>query len=171
MSDCFLTLAKTQEGVSCFVVPRWLPDGTRNAGFKVQRLKEKLGDKSNASSEVEYRQAWGVMLGEPGRGIRTIVDMVAHTRMDCVIGSAALMRLSAQHAARHVSSRAAFGRPLIEQPLMRGVLAELALESEAAMATWLRLAQALDSAGRDKEEEAFARLATAVSKYYICKRA
>lgn len=171
MSDAFLTLAQTKEGMSCFVVPRFLPNGVRNAGFTVQRLKEKLGDKSNASSEVEYRNAWGLLLGEPGRGVRTIVEMVVHTRLDCVIGSAALMRLSAQQAAWHAHGRVAFGRKLMEQPLMRGVLADLALESEAAVATWLRLARAFDHARNDTVEAAFVRLATAVSKYYICKRA
>lgn len=171
MSDAFLTLAQTKEGVSCFLVPRWLPDGSRNDGFTVQRLKEKLGDKSNASSEVEYRGAWGCMLGEAGRGVRTIVEMVVHTRLDCIIGSAALMRLSTQQAVQHTSSRSAFGRVLAQQPLMRGVLADLALESEAAMAIWLRLARAFDRLATDKTEAAFARLATAVSKYYICKRA
>ena len=132
MSDAFLTLAQTEKGVSCFIVPRWLPDGSRNAGFSIQRLKDKIGDKSNASSEVEYRHAWGVLLGPQGRGVRTIVEMVVHTRLDCVIGSSALMRLSAQLAAHHASHRAAFGRRLLEQPLMRCVLADLALESEAA---------------------------------------
>uniref|UniRef100_A0A7S0FBI5 Uncharacterized protein n=1 Tax=Pyrodinium bahamense TaxID=73915 RepID=A0A7S0FBI5_9DINO len=171
MCDAFLTLAQTKEGVSCFIVPRWLPDGSRNSGFTVQRLKDKLGDKSNASSEVEYREAWGVMLGPPGRGVRTIVDMVVHTRLDCVIGSAALMRLCAQHAAQHACGRKAFGRRLIEQPLMRAVLADLALESEAAVALWLRLAHALERAAEDESEAAFARLATAASKYYVCKRA
>eukprot|EP00419_Tripos_fusus_P044685 CAMPEP_0172832934 /NCGR_PEP_ID=MMETSP1075-20121228/23997_1 /TAXON_ID=2916 /ORGANISM="Ceratium fusus, Strain PA161109" /LENGTH=630 /DNA_ID=CAMNT_0013675605 /DNA_START=44 /DNA_END=1934 /DNA_ORIENTATION=+ len=171
MSDAFLTLAKTKEGVSCFVVPRWLPGGARNIGFSVQRLKEKLGDKSNASSEVEYRNAWGVMLGEPGRGVRTILEMVVHTRLDCVIGSAALMRLSAQLAAQHASMRCAFGKRLLEQPLMRGVLADLALESEAAVATWLRLARGFDRAHAEESEAAFVRLATAIAKYYVCKRA
>ena len=150
MSDGFLTLAQTGEGVSCFLVPRWLPEGRRNSGFTVQRLKDKLGDKSNASSEVEYRDAWGVMLGEAGRGVRTIVEMVVHTRLDCIIGSAALMRLSVQHAARHAISRSAFGQSLIQQPLMRCVLADLALESEAAVAIWLRLARAFDRAPFDE---------------------
>lgn len=165
MSDAFLTLAQSKEGVSCFVVPRWRPDGRKNAGFNVQRLKEKIGDKSNASSEVEYRNAWGVMIGEPGRGVRTIVEMVVHTRLDCVIGSSALMRLSAQLAFHHATERWAFGRPLIQQRLMRHVLADLTLESEAAMATWLRLARALD-----QREADLARIATAISKYYVCKR-
>ncbi|CAJ1407875.1 unnamed protein product [Effrenium voratum] len=167
MSDAFLTLAQTQEGLSCFLVPRWLPDGRRNAGFNVQRLKEKLGDKSNASSEVEYRNAWGVLLGPLGRGVRTIVEMVVHTRLDCVIGSCALMRRSAQLACHHATHRWAFGKPLVKQPLMRQVLADLALESEAALAMWMRLARALES----ESEAAFARIATAISKYYVCRRA
>eukprot|EP00927_Polykrikos_kofoidii_P010365 TRINITY_DN14377_c0_g3_i1.p1 TRINITY_DN14377_c0_g3~~TRINITY_DN14377_c0_g3_i1.p1 ORF type:complete len:627 (+),score=100.04 TRINITY_DN14377_c0_g3_i1:53-1933(+) len=178
MCDAFLTLAKTEtqageeEGLSCFIVPRWLPDGSRNAGFGLQRLKEKIGDRSNASSEVEYRDAWGCMIGEPGRGVRTIVEMVKCTRLDCIIWSAALMRLSAQLAARHACGRAAFGRRLVDQPLMRCVLADLAIESEAAMATSLRLARAFDSAAQGEQSElAFARLATAIGKYYICKRA
>ena len=166
MSDAFLTLAKTKEGVSCFIVPRWLPSGARNVGFTVQRLKEKIGDKSNASSEVEYRNAWGLLLGPQGRGVRTIVEMVVHTRLDCVIGSSALMRLSAQLAAHHASERRAFGQRLLDQPLMRSVLADLALESEAALATWLRLARGLDG-----KEGPFVRIAVAVAKYFICKRA
>jgi putative acyl-CoA dehydrogenase len=201
MSDAFLTLAHTGDrGVSCFVVPRWLPDGSQNFGFQLQRLKEKLGDKSNASSEVEYRDAIGYLLGEEGRGVRTIVDMVVHTRLDCVIGSAALMRQCSQLATHHCTTRSTFGKRLIEQPLMRAVLADLALESESAMALWMRLASSLDRAsqqaeneGKDDGEEdgdengeedskekrerereheiAFVRLATAVSKYWVCKRA
>ena len=191
MSDAFLTLAHTDDrGVSCFVVPRWLPDGTQNVGFQLQRLKEKMGDKSNASSEVEYRDAIGYLLGEEGRGVRTIVDMVVHTRLDCVIGSAALMRQCSQLATHHCSLRSTFGKPLIDQPLMRAVLADLALESESAMALWMRLASSLDRAsnqtekadktgdrtgngtdGERKHEAAFVRLATAVSKYWVCKRA
>jgi len=124
--------------------------------------------KSNASSEVEYRAAWGTLLGEPGRGVRTIVEMVVHTRLDCIIGSSALMRLCALHAANHARGRGAFGQPLVDQPLMRNVLADLAIESEAALAMWLRLARAFD---HNKTEAAFTRMATAVSKYYICKRA
>ena len=181
MSDGFLTLAQTPEGVSCFLVPRWLPaecEGSdselisRNEGFQLQRLKDKMGDKSNASSEVEYRQAKGWMIGEPGRGIRTIVDMVVHTRLDCVIGSAALMRQCAQLAAHHCMSRKAFGKRLSDQPLMQSVLADLSIESEAAVALWTRLAAALDNAGNgDISEGNFIRLATAISKYWICKRA
>lgn len=174
MSDGFLTLAHTQEGVSCFLVPRWLPmaHGTRNEGFQLQRLKDKMGDKSNASSEVEYRQARGWMIGAPGRGVRTIVDMVVHTRLDCVIGSAALMRQCAQLAVHHCAARRAFGKPLLDQPLMRSVLADLSIESEAAMTLWVRLAAALDGAAvGNSAERDFIRLATAVSKYWICKRA
>lgn len=170
MGDAFLTIAHTEEGPSCFLVPRWRPDGSRNTGFQVQRLKEKLGDKSNASSEVEYRDAWGLMVGMPGRGIRAIVEMVAHTRLDCVIGSAAVMRLSAQHAARHAAGRSVFGRRLLDQPLMLGVLADLALESEGALALWLRLARAFDRSASDPHENDFVRLALAVAKYYVCKR-
>jgi putative acyl-CoA dehydrogenase len=190
MSDGFLTLAQTQEGVSCFLVPRWLPTSlgacptteraagpkspsiARNEGFQLQRLKNKLGDKSNASSEVEYRQARGWMIGDPGRGVRTIVDMVVHTRLDCVIGSAALMRQCAQLAVHHCGARKAFGKTLSEQPLMRSVLADLSIESEAGMMLWARLAAALDGAADgDASERDFIRLATAISKYWICKRA
>lgn len=171
MGDAFLTIAQTEDGPSCFLVPRWRPDGSRNTGFTIQRLKDKLGDKSNASSEVEYRDAWGIMVGLPGRGIRAIVEMVAHTRLDCVIGSAAVMRLSAQHAARHAAGRSVFGRLLLEQPLMLGVLADLALETEAALALWLRLARAFDRSSEDAFENEFLRLALAVAKYYVCKRA
>ena len=110
MSDAFLTLAHTAEGVSCFLVPRWLPDGSRNSGFRLMRLKEKIGDRSNASSEVEYDNAWARMVGRPGKGVRTIVEMVVHTRLDCVIGSAALMRVCAQHAAAHAAGRARLAR-------------------------------------------------------------
>ena len=134
-----------------------------------------MGDKSNASSEVEYRDARGWMLGQPGRGVRCIVDMVVHTRVDCIIGSAALMRQSAQLAFHHCEQRRAFGQPLAAQPLMRAVLADLALESEAAVALWLRLAAALDRMGAgelgDEHERNFIRLATAISKYWVCKRA
>ena len=166
---------QTDEGVSCFLVPRWLPDGSRNAGFTVQRLKSKLGDHSNASSEVEYNNAWGVMVGPPGRGVRTIVEMVVHTRLDCAIGSAALMRHCVQQAAHHVSHRRAFGASLGDAPLMRSVLADLALESEAANATWTRLAAAFDAAAgggeASREDAMLRRVGTAVAKYWVCKRA
>eukprot|EP00438_Fugacium_kawagutii_P010351 Skav231981 [mRNA] locus=scaffold719:61956:73461:- [translate_table: standard] len=164
MSDAFLTLAQTKEGVSCFLVPRWRPDGRRNAGFNVQRLKEKVGDKSNASSEVEYRNAWGVMIGQPGRGVRTIVEMVVHTRLDCVIGSSALMRLCI--GALGLRPAAAFAAADAPGPGR----ADMALESEAAMACWLRLARALDASSEPGEAD-LARIATAISKYYVCKRA
>ena len=136
------------------------------------RLKDKIGDRSNASSEVEYNDAYGFMIGEPGRGVPTIIEMVVHTRLDCTIGSAALMRHAAQQAAHHTSERKAFGAYLIDQPVMRSVLADLAVESEAAIATWVRMAQAFDAgASASQEEQLFRRIATAVSKYWVCKRA
>ncbi|MDX1649732.1 MAG: isovaleryl-CoA dehydrogenase [Myxococcota bacterium] len=169
MSDAFLTLAKTGAGITCFLVPRFRPDGTRNP-FQLQRLKDKLGNRSNASSEVEYRGTFARRLGEEGRGVRTILEMVHHTRLDCVSGSTGLVRRGVAEALHHAAHRAAFGRRLVEQPLMRNVLADLALESEAATALMLRLARAFD-AGDDPGERAFARIATAVGKYWICKRA
>ena len=178
MSDAFLTLAQTKNGISCFIVPRWLPSNEKNVGFQLQRLKDKLGDKSNASSEVEYRNAVGYMVGPEGRGVRTIVDMVTHTRLDCIIGSAALMRQCSQLAVHHCKSRNAFGKTLINQPLMKAVLSDLAIESESAMALWMRLAAALDRCSdgnknlkEAKHEAAFVRLGTAVAKYWVCKRA
>jgi len=176
MSDAFLTLAKTEgdaqgDGVSCFLVPRWLPDGTRNSGLGVKRLKNKLGDLSNASSEVEYSNAWGVMLGQPGKGVKTIVEMVVHTRLDCTVGSAALMRQCAQLAAHHAAHRKAFGTALAEAPLMREVLVDLAIETEAANCLWPRLARAFELAPTDVHEAAFRRIATAIGKYWVCKRA
>ena len=170
MSDAFLTLAQTLRGLTCFFVPRILPDGSRNP-FALQRLKEKLGNRSNASSEVEFRGTWARRVGEEGRGVRTILDMVHHTRLDCVSGSAGLMRQAVAQAMHHVSHREAFGRRLWDQPLMRNVLADLALESEAATALMLRLARAYDEAPGDVAARAFARIATAVGKYWVCKRA
>jgi len=175
MSDIFLVLAQTQAGLTCFVVPRVLPDGTRNV-FRIQRLKDKLGNHSNASSEIELSNTWAQRLGEEGRGVRTIVEMVSATRLDCVLGSTALMRRSVSEAIWHTQHRAAFGANLIDQPLMREVLAELALEVEAA--TWLsmRLAAATDhSVGAmpsadAASEAAFRRIALPMSKYYVCKR-
>ena len=169
MCDVFLVLAQTDGGLSCFVLPRILPDGSRNA-FHIQRLKDKLGNRSNASSEVEFDGAWARMLGEEGRGVPTIIEMVNHTRLDCVLGSATGMR-SASHAPptrRHTARRSA--RLLIDQPLMQNVLADLCVESEAATVTGMRLARAYDAAGSDERENLFKRLATAVSKYWICKR-
>jgi putative acyl-CoA dehydrogenase len=172
MSDLFLVLAQTDEGLSCFAVPRFLPDGTKNAGFQLQRLKDKLGNRSNASSEVEFRGAWGRMVGEPGRGVPTIIEMVGHTRLDCVIGTAAGMRAAVAHAGWHAQHRAAFGKRLADQPLMRNVLADLAVESEAATALALRLARAYDeSRAGDERAGHLKRLGTAVAKYHVCKRA
>jgi putative acyl-CoA dehydrogenase len=171
MSDAFLMLAQQEpgRGLSCFFVPRFRPDGTRNA-IQLQRLKDKLGNRSNASSEIELLAAWGLLLGEPGRGVRTILEMVQHTRLDCVSGSTGLVRQAVAQAIHHAGHRAAFGRRLAEQPLMQNVLADLALESEAATALMLRLARAFE-APEGSAERAFARLATAAAKYWVCKRA
>ncbi|GIW43386.1 MAG: acyl-CoA dehydrogenase [Candidatus Binatia bacterium] len=169
MSDAFLMLAYTEKGLSCFFVPRWRPDGVRNA-ILVQRLKDKLGNRSNASSEIELDRAWGRMVGEEGRGVRTIIEMVNHTRLDCVIGSAAAMRQALVQAIHHCRHRSAFGKRLVEQPLMANVLADLSLESEAATVTMMRLARAYDEAPRDAQQRHFARIATAVVKYWVCKR-
>jgi len=169
MCDVFLVLAQAEKGLSCFLVPRWRPDATRNA-FHIQRLKEKLGNRSNASSEVEFAGAWARMVGEEGRGVATIIEMVNHTRLDCVIGSAAAMRQAVAQATHHAAHRAAFGKRLADQPLMRNVLADLCVESEAATATMMRLARAYDEGRADEAERRFARIATAVSKYWICKR-
>ncbi|MEM9667814.1 MAG: acyl-CoA dehydrogenase family protein [Pseudomonadota bacterium] len=169
MCDAFLTLAHTDEGLTCFQVPRWTPDGERNA-LHVMRLKDKLGDKSNASSEIEYHGAYATMIGEPGRGVRTIIDMVQHTRLDCVVGSAGGMRVALANALWHTSHRTAFQRKLIDQPAMQRTLADLILDSEAATALTFRLARAFDRAGEDEREAAFARLATPVAKYWVCKR-
>ncbi len=169
MCDAFLVLAQAPGGLSCFFVPRFRPDGSRNA-LRLQRLKDKLGNRSNASSEVEFDAAHGWLLGEEGRGVPTIVEMVNHTRLDCVLGTAGILRLALSHALHHASHRVAFGRRLIEQPLMRNVLADLALESEAATALGLRLARAFD-AGEEPRESALRRLLTPAAKYWICKRA
>ncbi len=177
MSDFFLVLAQADEGLSCFLLPRILPDGSRNA-FYIQRLKDKLGNHSNASSEIELRGAWAQMVGEPGRGVPTIIEMVGHTRLDCVIGTAAGMRAGVVAATHHTAHRHAFGKLLIEQPLMRNVLADLCVESEAATALAMRLARAYDEAHADADAgeqetdaQLFKRLATAVGKYWTCKRA
>src|SRR5689334_4202135 len=150
MSDIFIVLAQTDEGVSCFLLPRILPDGSRNA-FHIQRLKDKLGNHSNASSEVELHGAWAQMVGEPGRGVPTIIEMVGHTRLDCVIGTAAGMRVAVVNASHHAAHRSAFGKLLIDQPLMRNVLADLCVESEAATALAMRLARAYDEAHADAD--------------------
>jgi putative acyl-CoA dehydrogenase len=164
MSDLFLVLAQLDEGVSCFVVPRVLPDGTRNV-FHVQRLKDKLGDRSNASSEVEFDGTTGWLVGEPGRGVPTIIEMVNMTRLDCVLGSAATVRAALTQAIHHADHRRAFGALLADQPLMQNVLADLAVESEAATALAIRLAAAVDGG-----EQAFLRLAGAAAKFWVCKR-
>src|SRR5215213_9295390 len=171
MCDLFLVLAQVEDaGISCFAMPRWRPDGERN-GFQLQRLKDKLGNRSNASSEIEFRGAWAQLIGEPGRGVPTIIEMVNHTRLDCVVGSAAGMRTGTEQAIWHARHRAAFGKLLADQPLMKNVLADLAIESEAATATAMRLARAYDeSAAGDAEATRFKRLATAISKYWTCKR-
>jgi putative acyl-CoA dehydrogenase len=169
MCDAFLVLAQTESGLSCFLLPRFTPDGERN-GFHIDRLKDKLGNRSNASSEVEFERAWARMVGEEGRGVPTIIEMVGHTRLDCVIGSTAGMRAGVEQATWHASHRAAFGDVLVDKPLMRNVLADLCVESEAATVTALRLARAYDEAPHDEAATLFKRLATAVAKYWICKR-
>ena len=170
MCDAFLILAQAPAGLSCFLLPRWRPDGTRNA-FHLLRLKDKLGNRSNASSEVEFRRAWARLVGEEGRGIATIMEMVRHTRLDCALGSAASMRKAVAEATHHAAHRLAFGHLLIDQPLMRNVLADLCLESEAATALAIRLARAFDCSTVDASEQKFARVATAIAKYWITKRA
>jgi len=169
MCDAFLTLAKTDEsGISCFLVPRWRPDGSRNNLF-IQRIKDKLGNRSNASTEIELQGTWGVMVGEEGRGIRTIIDMVTGNRLYCALSSAGIMRQSLVQALHHTSYRSAFQKRLIQQPLMKNVLADMAIEVEGALALGLRAATAMDNA--DKPAEAsFARIGTAIAKYWICKR-
>ncbi len=174
MCDAFLVLAQTEAGVSCFLLPRFDESGSRNA-IRIQRLKDKLGDWSNASSEVEFQGATARMLGEEGRGIATILEMVALTRQDCMIGSASLMRQALVQAIHHARHRKAFGKLLVEQPLMQNVLADLALESEAHAVLTARVSRAVDASARDGKnsasEAAFARIATAVGKYWVCKRA
>ena len=168
MSDAFLTLAYEEKGLSCFLVPRWRPDGSRN-GIEIQRLKDKMGDRSNASSEIEYHHAWARRVGEPGRGVATIVQMVQHTRYDCTLGAAGIMRRALAEATWHSAHRTAFQKRLTDQPLMRRTLADLALETEAAIAIAYRLGRALDQPD-DPVEAAFARLATPVAKYWVTKR-
>jgi putative acyl-CoA dehydrogenase len=164
MCDAFLVLAQADGGLSCFLLPRFTPEGERN-GFHIQRLKDKLGNRSNASSEVEFRGAWARLIGEEGRGVPTIIEMVNHTRLDCTIGSTAGMRAGLAQATHHCSQRAAFGKLLIDQPLMQNVLADLAVESEAATVSAMRLARTYD-----EDVPELRRLATPVLKYWICKR-
>ena len=168
MCDAFLVLAHTDKGLSCFLLPRWRPDGTKNP-MQVLRLKKKMGNASNASSETELRGALAWMVGEEGRGVRNIIEMVAMTRFDCMVGSSAGMRMALSQALHHCAHRSAFGARLNQQPLMQNVLADLALESEAAMTLSMRVARALDH--RDnRHEDLLVRLVTAVGKYWICKR-
>ncbi|GAB3362584.1 acyl-CoA dehydrogenase family protein [Modestobacter lapidis] len=164
MSDLFLVLAQTDEGLSCFLVPRVLPGGKRNV-FRLQRLKDKLGDRSNASSEVEFDGTTGFLVGEPGRGVPTIIEMVNTTRLDCVLGSAATIRAAVTQAVHHARHRSAFGARLVDQPLMQNVLADLAVESEAATLLGIRLAAAQDAGEAD-----LLRLAGGVAKFWVCKR-
>ena len=170
MADAFLVLAQTEQGLGCFLLPRWKPDGTRNA-MHIVRLKDKLGNRSNASSEVEFHGAWARLIGEEGRGVAMIMEMVRHTRLDCALGSASTLRRAVAEATHHAAYRAAFGKPLIDQPLMQNVLADLCLESEAATALALRLARGFDAAAQDPAQAKFVRVATAIGKYWITKRA
>ncbi|MFJ9409685.1 acyl-CoA dehydrogenase family protein [Streptomyces sp. NPDC101393] len=168
MSDAFLVLAQAPGGLTCFLLPRVLPDGSRNS-FRIQRLKDKLGNRSNASAEVEFDgRSWARRVGEEGRGVATIIEMVAATRLDCVSGSAAVMRQAVAQALHHTTHREAFGGPLIDKPLMRNVLADLALESEAATTLALRLAAAYD--GGTEQDRSFLRLAVPAAKYWVTKR-
>ncbi|MFP6557599.1 isovaleryl-CoA dehydrogenase [Paraburkholderia sp. B3] len=170
--DAHLVLARTgeEDALSCFFVPRYAPDGTKNT-VNVQRLKNKLGNRSNASSEVEFFDAYGVMIGEEGRGVPTIIEMANYTRLDCVIGSAALMRAALVQAIHHARHRSAFGRLLAEQPLMQNVLADLALESEAATVLFMRLAQAFEESADSLAARAWRRVITPAAKFWVCKRA
>jgi len=165
--DAHLVLAQTDGGLSCFFMPRRLPDGTLN-GIYIQRLKDKVGNRSNASSEVEFRDAWASLLGEPGRGVPTILEMGTYTRLDCVIGSAGMMRHAVVQAVHHARHRSAFGARLIDQPLMRGVLADLVIESEAATALAMRLARAFESDA--PSETTLRRALTSAAKFWVCKR-
>lgn len=168
MCDAFLVLAQTTNGLSCFLVPRWRPDGSKNP-LQIQQLKQKMGNAANASSETELRGALGWMVGEEGRGVRTIIEMVATTRYDCMIGSSSGMRQAVAQAIHHASNRKAFGARLSEQPLMQNLLADLAIESEAGMTYTMRIARAMDN--QDNEhEKLLSRIATPIGKYWICKR-
>lgn len=169
MCDAFFSLAQTAGGLSCFLMPRWRSDGTRNA-FHLLRLKDKLGNRPNASGEVEFRRASARLVGDEGRGVATIMEMVRHTRLDCTLGSAASMRKAVAEATHHAAHRWAFGRRLVDQPLVRNVLADLCLESEAATTLAMRLAHAFDRAPEDPREQKFARIATAIAKYWITRR-
>jgi putative acyl-CoA dehydrogenase len=169
MCDAFLTLAYTDTGLSCFLVRRWTPDGERNT-LEIMRLKDKLGDRANASSEIEYHATYAVMIGEDGRGVRTIIEMVQHTRLDCILAPAAYMRQALANALWHAAHRTAFQKKLIDQPLMRQVVADMAVESEAATALAFRIAQGFDDAEASGNAGPFARIATPIAKYWINKR-
>jgi putative acyl-CoA dehydrogenase len=170
MCDGFLILAQAPAGLTCFLLPRWLPDGTRNRFF-LQRLKDKLGNRSNASSEVEFDRAHAWMVGGEGRGVPTIIEMANHTRLDCVLSSTAMMRHATVQAIHHAHHRAAFGKKLIDKPLARNVMADLAVEAEAATHLALRVARAYDASHQaDEQAAAFRRISTAVAKYWVCKR-
>ncbi len=168
MCDGFLVLAQAEDGLSCFLVPRWRPDGSKNP-LQIQQLKNKMGNASNASSETELRGAMGWLIGDEGRGVANILEMVALTRFDCMIGSSAGMRQAVAQILHHTGQRNAFGKRLTEQPLMQNVLADLALESEAALTLTMRMARALDNQ-EDEHERQLARIGTAIGKYWICKR-
>ncbi|MCG8538170.1 MAG: isovaleryl-CoA dehydrogenase [Pseudomonadales bacterium] len=168
MCDAFLVLAQAEGGISCFLVPRWRPDGTKNP-IQIQQLKNKMGNVSNASSETELRGAMGWLIGDEGRGIANILEMVALTRFDCMIGSSAGMRQAMAQILHHCQHRKAFGKTLIDQPLMQNVLADLSLESEAAVALTMRMARAMDNPD-DEQEQLLLRIGTAIGKYWICKR-
>ena len=170
MCDAFLVLAQTERGISCFLLSRFKPDGARNA-FHISRLKDKLGNKSNASSEVEFHAAYAQIIGEEGRGVANIMEMVRHTRLDCAVGSAATLRRAVAESLHHCAYRSAFGKLLIKQPLMQNVLADLCLESEAATALAFRLARSFDESANDEQAKLFTRIATAIGKFWICKRA
>jgi putative acyl-CoA dehydrogenase len=169
MSDAFLVLAQEEHGLSCFLLPRWRPDGSKNP-LQIQRLKNKMGNVANASSETELRGALGWMVGEPGRGVATIIEMVNMTRFDCMVGSTAGMRAAVAQATHHCAQRSAFGKPLNQQPLMQNVLADLIIEHEAALALTMRIARALDHKAVSESEKMLARIGTAIGKYWICKR-
>ncbi|MCD9188512.1 MAG: isovaleryl-CoA dehydrogenase [Pyrinomonadaceae bacterium] len=170
MSDAFLVLAQTEKGLSCFLLPRFKPDGQKNSLY-FQRLKDKLGNKSNASSEVEFHGAYAKIIGEEGRGVANIMEMVRHTRLDCAVGSSATLRRAVAESLHHCKYRKAFGKFLIEQPLMKNLLADLALESEAATALSFRLARGFDESETDETAKLFTRAATAIGKFWNCKRA
>lgn len=170
MCDAHLVVARTENGLSCFFVPRYRPDGSKNA-IHIQRLKEKVGNRSNSSSEVEFHGAWGRMIGDEGRGIPTIIEMATYTRLNCVMGSAGMIRQGVVQAIHHARHRHAFGKRLAEQPLMRNVLADMALESEAATQLMMRLTEAFALAGEDPLQRAFQRIVTPAAKLWVAKRA